>query len=100
MKEMFALQVNARDNVAVVLSGDVAAGDSVTVRDHQGGTRELRALNGIPYGHKIALAAMEAGDRIVKYGEVIGAASGKIAPGEHVHVHNMESLRGRGDWEK
>ena len=32
-----------------------------------------------------------------KYGEVIGAATRDIRVGEHVHVHNVEGKRGRGD---
>ncbi|MFQ5657413.1 MAG: SAF domain-containing protein [Candidatus Methylomirabilales bacterium] len=43
---------------------------------------------------------MARGAPIIKYGQVIGRATVEIAPGDHVHVHNMESLRGRGDlWE-
>lgn len=51
----------------------------------------------IPSGHKIARRAIAAGDLIVKYGQPIGRAVADIAAGEHVHVHNVESLRGRGD---
>jgi altronate dehydratase small subunit len=32
-----------------------------------------------------------------KYAEVIGLATEKIARGQHVHVHNVEGLKGRGD---
>jgi altronate dehydratase small subunit len=32
-----------------------------------------------------------------KYGEDIGLATVKINPGDHVHTHNIESQRGRGD---
>ena len=34
---------------------------------------------------------------IVKDGEVIGRATKNISVGQHVHVHNLESCRGRGD---
>jgi altronate dehydratase small subunit len=34
---------------------------------------------------------------IHKYGQMIGRASAAIAAGEHVHVHNVEGVRGRGD---
>jgi len=37
---------------------------------------------------------------ILKYGEVIGRATRDIEAGAHAHVQNIESLRGRGDWEK
>jgi altronate dehydratase small subunit len=51
----------------------------------------------IPGGHKIALRPIAAGAPIRKYGQVIGRASEAIAAGEHVHVHNVEGTRGRGD---
>jgi altronate dehydratase small subunit len=41
--------------------------------------------------------AIEKGEAIVKYGEVIGRATQQIILGKHVHIHNVESLRGRGD---
>jgi altronate hydrolase len=44
----------------------------------------------IPAGHKIATRPIEAGTPIVKYNQIIGFASADIAPGEHVHVHNVE----------
>jgi transcriptional regulator with XRE-family HTH domain len=37
------------------------------------------------------------GSDIVKYGESLGMATKAISPGEHVHVHNLDSKRGRGD---
>jgi altronate dehydratase small subunit len=37
------------------------------------------------------------GQDVLKYGEVIGQATQDISEGKHVHVHNVESLRGRGD---
>ena len=51
----------------------------------------------IPSGHKIALRAVPAGAPVHKYGQAIGRASAPIAAGEHVHVHNVEGIRGRGD---
>ena len=57
----------------------------------------LTAANDVPVYHKIAKAFVKAGDEVYKYGEPIGRASRDIYPGEHVHVHNVESARGRGD---
>ncbi len=51
----------------------------------------------IPGGHKIALRPIPAGAVIRKYGQIIGRATAPIGPGEHVHVHNVEGTRGRGD---
>jgi altronate hydrolase len=44
----------------------------------------------IPAGHKLATRPIAAGGPIVKYDQIIGFASTDIAPGEHVHVHNVE----------
>lgn len=44
----------------------------------------------IPAGHKIATAAIAAGEPVRKYDQIIGFARIPIAPGEHVHVHNVE----------
>lgn len=93
----FGLKVNAQDNVATVFANDVLAGDMVTVRDKKGNEEEILALNEIPYGHKIALFDITKGEPIIKYGEKLGVASAKIAKGAHVHVQNLESVRGRGD---
>ena len=40
---------------------------------------------------------IRAGDSILKYGETIGRATEDIPAGRHAHIHNIESLRGRGD---
>lgn len=97
MEINFGLKVNALDNVATVFANGVQAGDTVTVRDKKGQQEEIFALNEIPYGHKIALRAIEKGEPIMKYGEKLGVASAAIAKGAHVHVQNLESVRGRGD---
>ena len=51
----------------------------------------------IPLGHKFALRDIARGEKVVKYGEIIGQATADIIAGEHVHVDNVEGLRGRGD---
>ena len=48
----------------------------------------------VPRGHKIATAAIAAGEHVLRYGQIIGTASQPIAPGAHVHVHNL----GMGDY--
>ena len=44
---------------------------------------------GVPYGHKVAMRPIAEGSAVVKYGVAIGTAATAIAPGEHVHVHNV-----------
>ena len=45
-------------------------------------------------GHKYARRAIRAGENVVKYGMPIGHATRDIAPGEHVHVHNVATNLG------
>lgn len=83
------------DNVATCLK-DLAAGQVAEVSLNQ--KRQVVTLrNDIPFGHKIALVDIAKGDDVLKYAEVIGVASQPIAAGEHVHIHNVESIRARGD---
>ena len=88
------LRLKDDDDVAVALRA-LAPGTSVRFGD--GSTVEVREA--IPAGHKLALRAVAAGAAIHKYGQVIGRASAAIAAGTHVHVHNVEGIRGRGDLE-
>lgn len=92
-----ALQVNPKDNVATVFENGITKGRTVEVRDKTGGCAPMNVLSDIPYGHKVALRDIHTGESIVKYGEQIGVASREIQKGEHVHVQNLESTRGRGD---
>ena len=94
-----ALKVNDKDNVATIFAEQVQGGDVIQVRDKKGETTEVKALEAIPYGHKLALQDIAKGQIIVKYGEEIGMASSDIQKGEHVHIHNLESMRARGDWD-
>ena len=95
------LQLTNTDNVATVFvdaaAGRVDEGDTVVVKDARGEVSEITVSTPIPYGHKIAVRPIAAGEDVIKYGEVIGRATRPIDTGEHVHVHNIESCRGRGD---
>lgn len=97
MQPVLALKVNDRDNVATVFADDVRPGTVIDVRDKKGNSWSVTALEAIPYGHKLALDEIAAGEAVVKYGEELGRASRAIARGAHVHVQNLESMRGRGD---
>jgi len=79
------------DNVALA-AVDLPAGTTVSM---DGLTVTLR--QSIPFGHKFACHPIRRGEMVLKYGQVIGRATADIAAGEHAHVHNIESTRGRGD---
>ena len=50
---------------------------------------QLNVENSIPRGHKIALRPIASGAPVIKYGQVIGAATRDIIAGEHVHTENL-----------
>ena len=54
---------------------------------HAGAVIRVRA--DIPRGHKLALRAIAPDAPVRKYGQVIGFATQAIAPGDHVHCHNL-----------
>ena len=53
---VLALKVNDKDNVATIFAEQVQGGDVIQIRDKKGETTEVRALEAVPYGHKIAPA--------------------------------------------
>ncbi|MEP9376448.1 altronate dehydratase family protein [Aquabacter sp. CN5-332] len=73
------LRLSPRDNIAVALDtipeGARIAGIAIPAR--------------VPRGHKFALEPIAEGAPILKFGQIIGFASAPIAPGAHVHVHNV-----------
>jgi altronate dehydratase small subunit len=90
-----ALVIHPDDNVATALR-PLAAGEVIGVA--VGGQEMLvKLLQPVPFGHKFALCDIPAGANVTKYGEKIGLATVAIARGEHVHTHNVEGSRGRGD---
>jgi altronate dehydratase small subunit len=97
MRLKMALKVNDLDNVATIFATETRDGDIVEIRDKKGNAETVTVHGDVPYGHKIATCDIHTGAPIVKYGEAIGAATKEIVKGEYVHVHNLDSMRGRGD---
>jgi len=54
---------------------------------------ELKVLQDIPLGHKIAMKDHEVGEGVLKYGADIGQVCATIKKGEHVHIHNLKTRR-------
>lgn len=78
-----AILCHPADGVGIALA-DLAQGEVVALAG-EGCT--LRGA--IPRGHKFALQPHAPGDVVRRYGEEIGRATAAIAPGEHVHSHNL-----------
>lgn len=97
MELKLALKVDDLDNVATIFANGITDGTDVEVRDKKGESEIIKVKGDVPYGHKIAVKDIAAGQPIMKYGESIGRASCDIKKGDYVHVHNLEAMRGRGD---
>jgi altronate dehydratase small subunit len=85
-----ALRLSKADNVATALR-NLPEGAVPRLSDCDGPVLQVSVLR----GHKFALVAIARGADVVKYGQPVGVALGDIAPGEHVHLHNIEGLAGR-----
>lgn len=95
MNPIKAIVMKPIDNVATVVEAQLR--DSEISIDLSGRLETIRVLEDIPFAHKFAIKDIRRGESIIKYGEVIGVATADIRKGQYVHVHNLESCRGRGD---
>jgi (2R)-sulfolactate sulfo-lyase subunit alpha len=86
--------IHAHPDLVAVATDDIARNEEiVAVYMDDGKETSLKSKEDIALGHKIALRNIARGEKVIEYGEVIGAATKDIATGEHVHVHNLKSLR-------
>lgn len=74
-------QIDPRDGTATALR-DMAAGEAAL---------GVTLAQPVPKGHKVAVKAIAAGEPVLKFGFPIGRATADIAPGEHVHTHNVST---------
>jgi altronate hydrolase/galactarate dehydratase len=75
------IRLHASDNVVIALR-NMAAGETP-----ENFAQALRSE--ILRGHKIAATAITRGQNVIRYGQIIGQALIDIAPGDHVHTHNL-----------
>jgi len=85
-----AMMIHPNDNTATALN-DIDPGENISLVSKSGPIGEMTAKEAIPFGHKIATADIKKGDKILKYGEVIGLATSQIEKGAYVHTHNVQS---------
>lgn len=76
-----SIRIHSLDNVAVALT-DLHAGETVA---------GITLREDVPAGHKIALAPLHPGDKVIKYGCPIGHATVEVAPGSWLHTHNVRT---------
>lgn len=81
------------DNVGVatvdIKEGETAQGLFMDTQDKI----EMKALQEIPLGHKIALTDLKVEESVIKYGHDIGKVVADIKAGEHVHIQNLKTRR-------
>ncbi len=79
------LQIHPRDNVGVathpLTAGTVIAAGPVC----------FTLAQDVGLGAKLALTALPAGAKILKYGEPIGTLTAAVPAGGYIHTHNLES---------
>ena len=92
-----AIRVDVNDIVATVTS-NIDTGQSIRILNPEGSViNEIISIDPIPFGHKIAVEKISNGNKVTKYGEIIGVASSDISIGQWVHVHNLVSSIGLGE---
>ena len=77
--------LNDEDNTVVACT-TLAAGTALDL-----GSAMVVLNSDIALGHKLARLPIARGQKIIKYGAIIGSANRDIACGEHVHTHNVDS---------
>jgi altronate hydrolase len=82
--ENVALRLHPDDQVAIA-KVNLAPNARLTFDDQ---TITIKQL--ISSGHKIAIRAVKRDESVRRYGQIIGFATQDIAPGDHVHIHNIE----------
>jgi len=87
--------LHSKDNTITALR-DLSKGEALTIED-EGKRDQIILRDNIVYAHKTARIYISKGSDVVKYGEVIGVATDNIEPGDHVHVHNVDSKRAKRD---
>jgi altronate hydrolase len=75
--------VHDGDDAAIALA-DLKKGETYVVEG-----RSVTLLDDIPFGHKVALRDIPAGENVIKYGNPLGHATQDIRVGQHIHTHNL-----------
>ena len=79
------IKLSEDDNIAV---SPMDIPENVLIEVHN-----IKTQTKIPQGHKISIKEIKKGEKIFKYGQIIGEATTNINIGEHVHNHNFSFYR-------
>ncbi|WP_461209837.1 UxaA family hydrolase [Desulfocurvus sp. DL9XJH121] len=91
---MIQFLVHEKADSVGVATVDIKAGETAKglYMDSQNAV-EVKALDDIPLGHKIAMGPMKEGDTVLKYGHDIGVVTAAFEKGAHVHIQNLKTKR-------
>ncbi|NJI79338.1 UxaA family hydrolase [Clostridioides difficile] len=87
-----AVIIDEKDNVAVAIEA-IGKNSEISFKLKDKTVKTITALDDITIYHKLAIKDMAEGDKVTKYGENIGEANQEIKIGQHVHIHNVRSVR-------
>lgn len=79
------LLLDSADNVFVVRVA-LRAGETVLIAG-----QPCAVVRDVPVGFKVARCDLEEGQKVIKYGAVIGSATKRIVAGDVIHTDNMQS---------
>ena len=81
------------DDVGVAVR-DLKAGEEVGIVTLEGQPAGAIAMTqDVPLGHKVAMRDLSVGHKLLKYGRPIGQVVQPISRGNHVHTHNLKTMR-------
>tara|TARA_B100001173_G_C15519406_1_gene350620 strand:+ start:118 stop:402 length:285 start_codon:yes stop_codon:yes gene_type:complete len=92
IKNFDAIVLNKKDNVATSIK--LLKENSKIILKIEKKLFNFLLKDNINLCHKFSLKLIKRGEKIIKYGEVIGVATVDIKKGRHVHIQNIKSLRG------
>ena len=77
------IRLHPLDNIVIV---KISLQAGTRLIDDQG---DIIVQQTIPSGHKLAVMSIATDEVVRRYGQIIGFATRSIAPGDHVHSHNL-----------
>lgn len=81
------------DDVGVAVM-DLSRGEEIAVVTLEGmDVKKITLVTDVPLGHKVAMNNLMPDQHVIEYGRAIGYAVAPVQMGEHVHIHNIKSLR-------
>ncbi len=85
-----------QDDVGVAVV-DLKAGEEAGIVTLEGvPVGQVKLVEDVLLGHKVAMRDLPADKHVIEYARAIGYALAPIKTGEHVHIHNIRSLRWAG----